>query len=124
MPQFSSLQHPIPANLDSSVYDNKINFGYFNIMFKPVKRVTANLGYNLTSTSGNTLILNPIQNTLGPLAFNFHKPSASVDVDLVKGVTWRTAWGYYDYNEKSDPGLLRLRDFHSNSASLSLRYAF
>src|SRR6266705_4335359 len=105
MPRFSSLQHPLPANLDSSVYDNKINFGYFNIMFKPVKRVTANLGYNLTSTSGNTLILNPIQNTLGPLAFNFHKPSASVDVDLVKGVTWRTAWGYYDYNEKSDPGL-------------------
>jgi len=107
-----------------SIYDNKINFGYFNIMFKPVKRVTANLGYNLTSTSGNTLILNPVQTTLGPLAFNFHKPSASVDVDLGKGVTWRTAWNYYDYNEKSNPGLLAARDFHSNSATLSLRYAF
>ncbi len=107
-----------------SIYDNKIHFGYTNIMFKPIKRVTANLGYNLTSTSGNTLILNPIQNTLGPLGFNFHKPSASVDVELAKGWTWRTAWNYYGYNEKSDPGVVAARDFHSNTATLALRYAF
>lgn len=107
-----------------SVYTNKINFGYTNLMFKPIARVTANLGYNLTSTSGNTLILNPNLTTLGPLAFNFHKPTASVDVDLAKGFTWRTAWNYYDYNEKSAPGLIAPRDFQSNSATLSLRYAF
>jgi hypothetical protein len=93
-------------------------------MFKPIPRVTANLGYNLTSTSGDTLILNPILTTLGPLAFNFHKPTASVDVDLAKGFAWRTAWNYYDYNEKSAPGSLAPRDFQSNSATLSLRYAF
>jgi len=107
-----------------SLYDNKINFGYVNFMFKPMKRVTANLGYNLTSTSGNTTILSPTPNTLGPLGLNFHKPAAWVDVDLVKGITWRSAWGYYDYNEKSNPGPLPARDFHSNSATLSLRYAF
>ena len=107
-----------------SIYDNKIHFGYSNIMFKPIPRVTANLGYNLTSTSGDTLILNPIQTTLGPLAFNFHKPTASVDVELAKGFAWRTAWNYYDYNEKSVPGPLTPRDFQSNSATLSLRYAF
>ena len=107
-----------------SIYNNKINFGYTNIMFKPIPRVTANLGYNLTSTSGNTLLLNPNLTTLGSLAFNFHKPTASVDVDLAKGFTWRTAWNYYDYNEKSAPGLVAPRDFQSNSATLSLRYAF
>jgi hypothetical protein len=107
-----------------SIYNNTVNFGYSNIMFKPVKRVTANLGYNLTSTSGNTLILTPILSTLGPLAFNFHKPTASVDVDLSKGFTWRSAWNYYGYNEKSVAGTLAARDFHSNSAMLSLRYDF
>ncbi|MBZ5707497.1 MAG: hypothetical protein LAN63_19305 [Acidobacteriia bacterium] len=107
-----------------SIYNNKIHFGYTNIMFKPIPRVTANLGYNLTSTSGNTLILTPTLTTLGPLAFNFHKPTASVDVDLAKGFAWRTAWNYYDYNEKSASGPVAPRDFQSNSATLSLRYAF
>jgi hypothetical protein len=108
----------------ASVYDNKVHFGYMNFMFKPVKRVTANVGYNLTSSSGNTLILSPTPDTLGPLGLNFHKPSASVDIELLKRFTWRTAWGYYGYNEKSDPAPLPARDFHSNSATLSLRYAF
>src|SRR5205085_9858198 len=107
-----------------SLYDNKLNFGYVNFLFKPVKRVTTNLGYNLTGTSGSTTILSPTSPTLGPLGLNFHKPTASVDVDLVRGFTWRTAWNYYDYNEKSSPGPLPARDFHSNSATLSLRYAF
>jgi hypothetical protein len=107
-----------------SIYKNRVHFVYGNLMFKPVKRVTANVGYNLTSTSGNTLILNPTQSTLGPLAFNYHKPTASLDVELAKGWTWRTGWNYYGYNEKSDPGVVLGRDFHSNSATLSLRYAF
>jgi hypothetical protein len=107
-----------------SLYNNKVNFGYTNFMFKPVKRVTVNVGYNLTSTSGSTLILGPTPNTLGPLGLNYHKPTAGVDVELARGFTWRTAWGYYGYNEKSDPSPLLARDFHNNSATLSLRYAF
>jgi hypothetical protein len=106
------------------MYDNKINFGYTNITFKPVKRVTANLGYSLTSSSGNTTILSPTPPTLGPLGLNFHKPAAWVDLELHRGLSWRTAWNYYDYNEKSSPGPLLPRDFQSNSATLSLRYAF
>jgi hypothetical protein len=93
-------------------------------MFKPVKRVTANLGYNLTSSSGNSTILNPTPNTLGPLGLNFHKPAAWVDFELHRGLSWRTAWNYYDYNEKSSSGFLPARDFQSNSATLTLRYAF
>ena len=37
-----------------SLYTNKVQFGYANIMFKPASRVTANVGYNLTSTTGFT----------------------------------------------------------------------
>lgn len=107
-----------------SLYTNNINFGYTNFIFRPIPRVTVNVGYNLTSTSGSTSILGPILNTLGPLGLNYHKPTAGVDVELARGFTWRTAWGYYGYNEKSDPGPLLPRDFHSNSATLSLRYAF
>jgi len=107
-----------------STYDDKVNFAYGNIMLKPVKRMTTNFGYNLVSTSGSTLILTPTQGTLGPLAFNYHKPFASVGVDLAKGLAWNTSWGYFGYNEKSAPGLAAARDFHSNQAMLSLRYSF
>jgi hypothetical protein len=120
----NTLSCGAPFLLANSIYKNRVHFAYGALMFKPVKRVTANVGYNLTSTSGNTLILNPTQSTLGPLAFNFHKPTASVDVELAKGWTWRTGWNFYDYNEKSDPGFVLGRDFHSNSATLSVRYAF
>ncbi len=61
-----------------SVYKDKIHSGYLNLTVKPLHRVTTNLGYNLTSTSGETLILDRTQGTLGPLAFNYHKPFASV----------------------------------------------
>jgi hypothetical protein len=108
-----------------STYTNRVNYAYGAIMVKPIKRVTASLGYDLVSTAGNTLILTPTQGTLGPLAFNYHRPSASVAFDLARGVTFNTRWGYYGYNEKSDPGtLVPGRDFHSNQATLSLRYAF
>jgi hypothetical protein len=46
-------------------------------------------------------------------------------VDLVKGLTWRTSWGYYGYNEKTPPDLFTAaRDFRGNLASFSLRYSF
>jgi hypothetical protein len=62
--------------------------------------------------------------TLGPLAFDYHKPFASVGVDLAKGFAWNTSWGYFGYNEKSAPGLAAARDFHSNQAMLSLSCSF
>jgi hypothetical protein len=107
-----------------SLYQNKINFGYVNFIFHPNKRVTTSLGYSLTSSSGDNTILSPVPDTLGPLGINFHKPFALIDFALARGLSWRTAWNYYDYNEKSSPGFLPARDFQSNSATLSLRYAF
>jgi hypothetical protein len=61
---------------------------------------------------------------LTSLGFNYHKPSAEVDVNVVKGLTWKTAWGYYDYNEKFLPAPVTVRDFQANTATLSLRYDF
>jgi hypothetical protein len=107
-----------------SLYDNKIHFAYGSVMVMPVRRLTLNLGYDLTSSGGSTTILSPTPNTLGPLGMNFHKPFASMELALTKGLSWRTAWNYYDYNEKSLAFPLPARDFQSNSATLSMKYAF
>jgi hypothetical protein len=123
-PAGSTLCAGGPLITGISTYDDKVNFAYGSVTLRPVKRVTTNFGYNLVSTSGSTLILTPTQGTLGPLAFNYHKPFASVGVDLAKGFAWNTSWGYFGYNEKSVPGLAAARDFHSNQATLSLRYSF
>jgi len=106
-----------------SLYSETIHFGYTNLMFKPQPRVTARVGYNLTSTSGSTPTLAD-PTILTSLGFNYHKPTASLDVNLAKGLTWRTAWGYYDYNEKFLPSPLLARDFQSNSVTLAMRYEF
>ena len=106
-----------------SVYSNKVHFGYVNLMFKPAPRVTAHAGYDLTSSSGWSPTLKD-PTILSSLGFNYHKPTAGLDVNLAKGLTWRTAWGYYDYNEKFLPAPLLARDFQSNSVTLSMRYEF
>src|SRR5439155_6262936 len=99
-----------------SLYRDRVHFAYATFMFKPVPRVTANLGYNLTSSSGDTPILaNPAM--LTSLGFNYHKPAAGVDLNLAKGFTWRSEWGYYDYNEKYSSFPLSPRDFQSNAAT-------
>jgi hypothetical protein len=106
-----------------SLYINKVNFGYANVMYKPVPRATWTLGYSLTSSSGLTpLLANP--GTTTSLGFNYHKPVAGLDVNLAKGLTWRTTWGYYDYNEKFVSAPLPPRDFQANTATLALRYEF
>ena len=92
------------------------------IVFKPVNRVTAGIGYTVTSSTGSTLILNPIAPT-GPLSFNYHLPTASLAVKINDRLTYKTGWNYYDYNEKSDPGPALPRDFRGNAVTLSLRYS-
>jgi hypothetical protein len=106
-----------------SLYTNKVHFGYANVMFKPQPRVRLNVGYTLTSLSGFTPTLAD-PSVLTSLGFNYHMPTASMDVTVAKGLIWRTAWGYHDYNEKFLPAPLLARDFQSNSATLSMRYEF
>jgi hypothetical protein len=104
-----------------STYTNLSHFGSGTFVLRPWKRVTTGVGYAITSTSGNTLILNPIAPT-GPLNFNYHLPTASLAVAVSEKLTFKTGWNYYDYNEKSDPGPTLPRDFRGNMFALSLRY--
>jgi hypothetical protein len=40
--------------LNTSYYTNHTNFGMTTIRFKPEKRLTANVGYSITSVDGST----------------------------------------------------------------------
>jgi hypothetical protein len=106
----------------NSVYTDVSHFAAGSLILKPWKRVTAGVGYSVTSTSGNTTILNPIAPT-GPLAFNYHLPTASLAVDITRSVAFKTGWNYYGYNEKSDPGPTLPRDFRGNVFTVGLRYS-
>jgi hypothetical protein len=113
-----------PTFLEStSFYDSKTNFVSAGVMFRPIKRVTTNLGYSGTFVNGHSLLLNPNAPT-GPLQLNYHLPAASLAVEVAKNWTWRTDWNFYGYNEKSDPGPTAPRDTRGNVFTLALRYAF
>jgi hypothetical protein len=123
---------PSPCPLDSadfnaigarSFYTDKTHTAYVDAMFHPIRRVTALLGYAGTFTNGNTLFLNP-NSPVGPLSFAYQKPFATLSIDLWRGVTYRAAWNYYGYNERSPAGPTGLRDFNGNSGTFSIHYAF
>lgn len=118
---------PVPQST-TSFYSSNQRFAYFDVMWNPVKRFRANVGYSATFVGGNTLFLNPLQPS-GTLAFNFEKPYASFQVDLYKGIAYKTAWNYYGYDEKGPsvlPGLapIPLRDFNGSTGTFSVIYAF
>jgi hypothetical protein len=124
----STTACPIPAGNNElealSTYKNKTHYGFADLMIKPVKRVTLNAGYTITSTTGNTVILNP-NSPAGPLQYNYHTPYASVKVDLERGFAWKAGWNFYDYNEKDLPiDLTGPRAFRGNNLALSVVYSF
>jgi len=111
---------------EPSIYTSKAHYGYFDVMWKPVHRLTAHLGYNITSTTGSALILNPNAPT-GPLDSNYHRPYGGFEYEFIKGWTGKAYWGYYSYHE--DPSLVPQdlvapRNFRGNLVTLSMRYAF
>ncbi len=105
-----------------SVYNELSHNGSFSVYAKPFRRVNAGVGYTITSSTGNTLILNPNAPT-GPLSYNYHLPLATLVIELSRNLTYRTGWNYYDYNEKSNPGPTLPRDFRGNVFTMSLRYS-
>jgi hypothetical protein len=117
----------VPAPISAiSLYTNKSHFGYFNLMWKPIKRLTTHVGYAITSTAGSTLILNP-NAPVGPLAYNYHKPYAGFALELYRGLFWKVNWAYYGYNEKEQllqPDSTGPRDFRGNMVTVAVRYAF
>lgn len=111
---------------DLSIYTNKSHYGYFDVMWKPVRRLTTHLGYNVTSTTGSALFLNPNAPS-GPLNSNYHRPYGGFDYAFAERWTGKAYWGYYGYHE--DPSavaqdLFAPRNFRGNLITLSMRYAF
>jgi hypothetical protein len=105
-----------------SYFHDVDHFGSANLRFKPLARATVNLGYTISSTNGGNLLLNPLA-PLGPVAMNYHLPTAAVAIDLAKRVTLKGGWNLYDYDEKSPPGPVAPRNFQANVVSISLRYS-
>ncbi|MBZ5667822.1 MAG: hypothetical protein LAO30_24925 [Acidobacteriia bacterium] len=114
-----------PANplLTDSYYENNTHFGTAAVMIKPAPRVTTRFGYSITSVGGKTPQFNILQ-PLGSLAYNYHQPVASVDVDMARNFGWHAGWNYYQYGEKDFVGPTLPRYFHANDVTLSLKYAF
>jgi hypothetical protein len=74
------------------------HFGMVAIRFQPVKRLTANLGYSVTSVDGSIPQFNILQ-PLGSSQYEYHQPVAGLRVDLGHTLAWNTGWNYYQYGE-------------------------
>jgi hypothetical protein len=112
--------NPLLAN---SYYTNHTNFGMTAIRFKPEKRVTANVGYSITSVDGSIPQFNVLQ-PLGSLQYKYQQPVANLSVDLGHKLAWTMGWNYYQYGEGSFVGPTAPRYFHANTVTESLHYAF
>jgi hypothetical protein len=123
-PAFASVTPICPAGYLTtlSYYRNTNHFGSANLMLKPFARTTLTAGYTITSTTGGNLILNPLA-PLGPVAINYHLPSAAVAIDVAKHVALKGGWNLYDYVEKSPAGTIVPRNFRANVVTVSLRYS-
>ncbi len=114
----------VPAMYQGNFFfDETVHTGNFNLLVKPVKRVTAGFGYTLTSSTGNLPDFNPD----APVFFNslnYHLPNAMLAVEVVDHVQLKGAWNGYDYNEKFPARTTLPRDFHANVFTVSARYSF
>jgi hypothetical protein len=111
-----------------SIYGSTDHFAHSTVIWKPVKRVTATVGYGGSFVRGNTTFLNPLTPS-GTLDFNYQRPYGSVAIDVYKGFTYKMSWNYYGFNETgaTNPfgvAAIRLEDFNGSNATFSVRYAF
>jgi hypothetical protein len=111
-----------------SSYSSNDYYAYGDVMWKPYKRVTAMLGYSGSIVRGNTTFLSPLAPT-GTLDFNYLTPLASLAFEIYKGLSYKTAWNYYGYDDHgvANPGGLAplpSQDFNGSNLTFSFRYAF
>jgi len=111
-----------------SIYGSTDHFAHASVIWKPMKRVTAMLGYGGSFVRGNTTFLNPLTPS-GTLDFDYQRPYGSIAIDVYKGVTYKMSWNYYGFNETGNTnpfGLaaIQLQDFNGSNATFSFRYAF
>ena len=118
---------PVPLGALGS-YSSKQHFAYGNVIWKPMRRLTTSVGYSGTFVGGNTLMINPLQ-PAGSLAFNYQTPTAMVQFDLYKGLSYKMSWNYYGYNTKGPLNISGLApipslDFNGSTATFAFRYVF
>jgi hypothetical protein len=138
----------------TAIYTSHQHYAYSDVMWKPVNRVTARVGYTGTFVSGTSGGISTVTGQfLGPLnplrpdgtvAFNYQKPFVSVQIDLYKGLSYKTTWNYYVYNSIGPQNLavtvpagsgafagqtyalqpIAAPDFNGSTLMFSMRYAF
>lgn len=121
-PTFDKVDNPNPNQIFST-YVNNTHYFSAAVILRPIKRLSARIGYGLTSVDGNTTLLNPLQ-PLGPLQFTYHQPLASISYEFVKYWSVNAYWNYDQYNEGSFVGPTTPRYLHDNRTMLSMKYAF
>jgi hypothetical protein len=109
-----------------STYTNTSQYGHFDFLWSPIHRLKTRIGADLTGTDGSAILLDP-NAVPGPLNSKWLKPYAGLDFHFGRGWTGRAFWGYYGYHEDLTPvaqDVFAPRNFHSNTTTLSLRWAF
>ena len=111
-----------------ATYNSNDHFAHASLMWKPVPRVTATLGYSGSIVRGNTTFLNPLAPT-GTLDYNYVTPYASIAIDIYRGFAYKLGWNYYGFDQQGNTspfGLapIPLQNFNGSNATFSFRYAF
>ncbi|MGB7729801.1 MAG: hypothetical protein WBL50_17350 [Candidatus Acidiferrum sp.] len=115
---------------ETSNYSEIVNTGFLDLLWMPTKRMTIEVGANLSGASGSQLNLNPespIPTPLGPLNSTWYQPYGSVGYRFAKHWTGRARWDYYGYHEDlngSYQDLYNPQNFHANLITLSVQDAF
>jgi opacity protein-like surface antigen len=111
-------------------YTDSTHFGSVMLRVKPVKRATLSVGYSIVHTDGSFPQLNGLQ-TLGPTNFDYQRPLAAVEIDLLHGLALTGSYNYYDYAEGfshadafGSGGPTLPRNFHSHLGTIGMRYSF
>jgi hypothetical protein len=120
-----------------STYTNNSNYGFFDLTYRPIHKLTVHLGANLTGTSGSDLRLDPqelIPNQVtGPLNSKWLHPYGGLEYKFLKNWTAKAFWDYYGYHEDPTYGITGAeavqdiyapRNFRGNLYTLSVKYAF
>jgi hypothetical protein len=109
--------------LTDGVYTSNVHYGMGSVLVKPVRRITMQMGYSITSVGGQTPQFNSLQ-PFGSLQYNYHQPIANLAIDIGHNLTAKAGWNYYQYGEKSFVGPTEARYFHANNVLGSVRWAF
>jgi opacity protein-like surface antigen len=104
-------------------YNQPTNTGSIGFVFTPMKRLHANVGYQMSEVNGTAPPIN-ISQVPGSLQSQYQTPYGRIAFDLAEHWTWKADYNYYSYGEGSPIGPTLPRSFHGNVFTLAVRYAF